>query len=142
MDRPASRPSLSSLLLAGSLLPSAFFAAPLDARAQTPSQLGSPSSQGGAATPPSGADRRGTTPADGAVRGADRPRIEPSQAYRESIRRTVEIRRQRRANRGQGMGEPRPIGSIVPWPLPPALIIRHTPEVHDEIDSLLRLLRK
>jgi hypothetical protein len=142
MDRPASRLSLSSLLIASSLLPSAFFAAPVDSRAQTPGQLESPNSQSGAATPPSGANRRGATPADGAVRGAGRPHNEPSQAYRESIRRTVEIRRQRRANRGHGMGETRPIGGIVPWPIPPALIIRHTPQVHDEIDSLLGLLRK
>jgi hypothetical protein len=142
MDRPASRPSLSSLVLASSLLPSAFFAAQVDTRAQTPGQPGSPTSQGRAATPPSGADRRGATPADGAIQAAGRPRNEPSQAYRESIRRTVELRRQRRANRGQGMGDTRPVGGIAPWPMPPALIIRHTPQVHDEIDSLLGLLRK
>lgn len=34
------------------------------------------------------------------------------------------------------------VGAIVPWPMPPALIIRHTPQVHDEIESLLGLLRK
>jgi hypothetical protein len=40
------------------------------------------------------------------------------------------------------MGDSRPIGAIVPWTMPPALIIRHTPQVHDEIESLLGLLRK
>jgi hypothetical protein len=40
------------------------------------------------------------------------------------------------------MGESRPIGENVTWPVPPALIIRQTPDVHDEIESLLGLLRK
>ncbi len=40
------------------------------------------------------------------------------------------------------MGDSRPIGGIVPWTIPSALIIRHTPQVHDEIESFLGLLRK
>ena len=32
-------------------------------------------------------------------------------------------------------------GLIVPYPFPPALIIRQTPEAHDEVDALLRMLR-
>jgi hypothetical protein len=30
---------------------------------------------------------------------------------------------------------------MVPYPMPPSLVIRHTPEVHDEVADLLRLLR-
>src|SRR5271157_1189175 len=142
MDRPAFRPSLSSHLLAGSLLPGMFFSATGDAQAQASGQGGSTNAQSGAAAAPIGSDRRGANPAAGVARGAGRPRNEPSQAYLESIRRTVEKRRQRRANRGQGMGDSRPVGGIVPWPMPPALIIRHTPQVHDEIESFLGLLRK
>jgi hypothetical protein len=132
---PASRPSLSSYLLAGSLLLGMFFGAAGDAQAQTSGQGRSTTSQGGSGAAP--ADRRGANPA-----GAARPRNEPSEAYRESIRRTLELRRQRRANRGQAMGDSRPVGGIVPWPMPPALVIRHTPQVHDEIGSFLGLLRK
>jgi hypothetical protein len=60
-----------------------------------------------------------------------------SAAYQASLRRTVELRRQRRMGRAE-----RPVGAIVPWPVPPALIIRQTPEVHDEIGDLLRALRR
>jgi hypothetical protein len=60
-----------------------------------------------------------------------------SAAYQASLRRTVELRRQRRLDRA----EP-PVGTIVPWPAPPTLIIRQTPEVHDEIRGLLRVLRQ
>ncbi len=142
MDRPAARSSLSSYLLAGSLLPGIFFAAAGGALAQTSGQGGSTNSQSGAAAAPAGADRRGANRGAGAAQGAGQHRNEPSQAYRDSIRQTVEKRRQRRANRGQGMGDLRPIGEIIPWPMPPVLIIRHTPQVHDEIESLLGLLRK
>jgi hypothetical protein len=69
------------------------------------------------------------------------PQSEPSAAYRESIRRTVEKRRQRRARRGQQIDQGA-VGAIVPWPMPPALVIRHTPEVHSEIDALLSALRR
>jgi hypothetical protein len=71
------------------------------------------------------------------------PRNEPSASYRESVRRTVEKRRLRRARRGQGMnGSQAPIGGIVPWPMPPALIIRHTADVHGEASALLGGLRR
>jgi hypothetical protein len=33
------------------------------------------------------------------------------------------------------------VGVIVPYPFPPSLIIRHTPETHDEIRALLNMLR-
>jgi hypothetical protein len=142
VDRPASRPSLSSCMLAGLLLSGMFPAASGDAQAQAPRQGGSMNSQGGTAAAPAGADRRGMKLAAGAVQGAGQPGKEPSEAYRESIRQTVENRRQRRANRGQGTGDLRRAGEIVLWPMPPALIIRHTSEVHDEIESLFGLLRK
>lgn len=72
------------------------------------------------------------------------PRREPSGAYQASIRKTLEKRRERRARRAQAQGfaDKPPTGAIVPWPMPPALIIRHTPEVHGEVDSLLGQLRR
>jgi hypothetical protein len=75
---------------------------------------------------------------------AQAPRREPSEEYEESIRKTVEKRRQRRARRAQGQGtdDPRPVGAIGLWPMPPALIIRQTPQVHDEVGSLLGGLRR
>ena len=62
---------------------------------------------------------------------------EPSPEYRAALRRTAELRKQRRQDRTA-----RPPGVIVAYPLPPALIIRHTPEVHDEVRGLLDLLRR
>jgi hypothetical protein len=59
-----------------------------------------------------------------------------SAEYRESLRRTIE----RRKERSRLVGS-RGVGSIVPYPMPPALIIRQTPETHDEIRALLFLLR-
>lgn len=75
---------------------------------------------------------------------AAEPRREPSEAYKESLRKTLEKRRQRRAQRAQaqGLDDARPVGAIVPWPMPPALIIRQTPEVHGEMNSLLGQLRR
>ncbi len=61
---------------------------------------------------------------------------EPSAEYRAVLRRTLENRKGRRAIRTAT-----PVGQIVPYPMPPSLIIRHTREVHGEIDSLLGLLR-
>ncbi len=92
---------------------------------------------------------RSKTPAktDGrqTARGAKAPggASEPSAAYQESVRQTVERRRQRRARRQQNAGDSAgAVGAIVPWPMPPALIIRHTPEVHGQVDSLLFGLRR
>ena len=65
-----------------------------------------------------------------AVRGED------SEAFKASIRHTIEVRNRRRRERAAT-----PVGQMVPYPMPPALIIRHTPEVHDEVTDLLRLLR-
>jgi hypothetical protein len=73
---------------------------------------------------------------------AQAPRREPSKEYQESIRKTVEQRRRRRARRGQDPDGLRPVGAIAPWPMPPALIIRQTPQVHDEVGSLLGQLRR
>jgi hypothetical protein len=71
---------------------------------------------------------------------AQRP---PSAQYSEQLRRTVERRRQRRALKRQGQIDPRgAVGAIVPWPMPPALIIRHTPAVHSEVDAFLYVLRR
>jgi hypothetical protein len=61
---------------------------------------------------------------------------EPSPAYKAALRRTAELRKQRRRSPAAS-----PVGVIVPYPMPPSLIIRQTPEVHDEIEGLLRLLR-
>lgn len=132
---PAFRQSLSTPLLAGSLLLGMCFGTAGDARAQTPGQGGSTTLQGGAGAAP--VNRQGANPA-----GAARPRNEPSEAHRESLRRTIELRRQRRSKQGQGIAGASPVGGIVPWPMPPALVIRHTPRVHDEIGSFLGLLRR
>jgi hypothetical protein len=85
-----------------------------------------------------GAARGGGRAAGVAGRGG-----EPSAAYQESLRQTVERRRQRRARRQQHAGDSSAaIGAIVPWPMSPALIIRHTRDVHDEVGSLLYGLRR
>ena len=62
---------------------------------------------------------------------------EPSAAYRAVLRRTLELRKERRGIRAAA-----PVGKIVPYPMPPSLIIRQTREVHGEIESLLGLLRR
>ncbi len=62
----------------------------------------------------------------------------PSPAYQAELRKTLEQRRQRRARSGNVPAT----NAIVPWPMPPTLIIRATPEVHDEVHSLLWLLRR
>jgi hypothetical protein len=65
------------------------------------------------------------------------PAAEPSPEFQAGLRRTAELRKQRRRDR-----TPQPVGVIVPYPSPPALIIRHRPEVHHEVRSLLDLLRR
>lgn len=85
--------------------------------------------------------KAGEPKTDAPAAKVEAPRREPSPEFREEIRKTVEQRRRRRARRGQA-AEARPPGAIVPWPMPPALIIRQTPEVHDEIESLLGQLRR
>lgn len=70
------------------------------------------------------------------------PRREFSEAYRESLRRTVEKRRELRSRRRMGSDASQPPGAIVPWPMPPALIIRQTPDVHGEIGNFLDVLRR
>ena len=62
---------------------------------------------------------------------------EPSAEYRAVLRRTLENRKGRRENRGAA-----PTGKIMPYPMPPSLIIRHTREVHGDIGNLLGLLRR
>lgn len=59
----------------------------------------------------------------------------PSEEYKANLKRTLELRKQRR-----GAARTR-VGVIEPYPMPPALIIRHTRETHEEIDALLNLLR-
>jgi hypothetical protein len=60
---------------------------------------------------------------------------EPSDQYKAGLKRTLELKRQRR-----GAARAR-VGAIVPYPMPPALIIRQTRENHEEIGALLDLLR-
>jgi hypothetical protein len=61
---------------------------------------------------------------------------EPSMTFEESIRHTIEVRNRKRRR----VETSRP-GRIVPYPMPPVLVIRQTPEAHDEIRDFLRLLR-
>lgn len=65
------------------------------------------------------------------------PAGEPSPAYRAALKRTAELRKQRRRDRTA-----RAPRLIVPYPFPPALIIRQTPDIHDEVGALLDLLRR
>ena len=99
------------------------------------------------------ADRKATPSEPGKTDGGDAraPRGEkpaahaalPSADYQASIRQTVERRRQRRARRQQNAADDTAaVGAIVPWPMPPALIVRHTREVHGEVGSLLYGLRR
>lgn len=97
----------------------------------------------------SGPDRKARAGAAAEIKATARPkararapRREPSKEYQESIRKSVEQRRRRRARRGQDPNGLRPVGAIVPWPMPPALIIRQTPQVHDAVGSLLDQLRR
>ena len=60
-----------------------------------------------------------------------------SEAFRADLQKTLEKRRQRRA-RLEARTAP---NAIIPWPMPPALIIRATPEIHGEIEALLGTLR-
>jgi len=93
-------------------------------------------------TPPSGGQVAGTAQAQAGDAARKPERREFSEAYRESLRRTVEKRRELRARRRLGSEASQPAGAIVPWPMPPALIIRQTREVHGEINSFLDVLRR
>jgi hypothetical protein len=140
MGRRTRRIAPMGLFLACAALGSGGFA-----RAQTQTGAPAPARPPGRVKP-AGADAKakpqGAAPA--AKPRAQEPRREPSEARKEEIRKTVEQRRQRRARRAQARGSEdlRPVGAIVPWPMPPALIIRQTPQVHDEVGSLLGGLRR
>jgi hypothetical protein len=153
MHSPPVRIATAWPLLAG-LLACTMPGAGRPARAQSPPDARAAARAGDVAGPagePAGAQAKAKVKAkvkedapDPAKARAQAPRREPSEEYKESIRKTVEKRRQRRARRAQGQGpdDPRPVGAIGLWPMPPALIIRQTPEVHDEIGSLLGQLRR
>jgi hypothetical protein len=125
----------------GGLLVCAVICASGEARAQTqpPASGGSKAGVKGQKSGPSQAPKADRRDADKAKPAAG----EPSAAYQESLRRTVERRRERRARRQQNVSDDvGAVGAIVPWPMPPALIVRHTREVHSEVDSLLYGLRR
>jgi hypothetical protein len=98
------------------------------------------------------ANRRSAVAGEAQATGKAQPRAgdgarmaqgrEFSQAYQESLRRTVEKRRELRSRRRAGSAAFQPPGAIVPWPMPPALIIRQTREVHGEVGSFLDVLRR
>ena len=140
MDCPVIRLRMVECLVGG-LLFCGVICASGQVRAQTP-----PPAQGGskagAKAPndrPSEAGKTDRPDAGRAARGAG----EPSAAYQESLRRTVERRRQRRARQQQNAADAAgAVGAIVPWPMPPALIIRHTREVQGEVGSLVYGLRR
>jgi hypothetical protein len=155
MDSLAGRARPTRWILAGLLVGGAYFTADA-ARGQTAAQepARSPARDSGAAAQPNpqtgrrdpnpNAAREKAQAQAPATAPAQQPGHEPSEAFRQSLRQTLEKRRQRRARRvlALGAGDPRPIGAIVPWPMPPALIIRHTPAVHGEVESLLGQLRR
>ena len=79
----------------------------------------------------------------GAAAGAAGRAAEPSADYQESLRQ--DGRKASPAPRSAATERRRcggAVGAIVPWPMPPALIIRHTREVHGEVGSLLYGLRR
>ena len=140
-------------LFAGLIITGACWAADA-ARAQTTAPAKSqsrvqPEKPKSGAKAKSDTDRRGANhpagKAQNRARAQNKKDAEPSPEYRESIRRTVERRRERRARVAQQQGSSAAAGAVgasVPWPMPPALIIRQTPEVHDEIGAFLSLLRR
>ena len=137
MDRPASRSSLWSYLLAGPLLLGMSFAATGVVQAQT---SGKEDRLTRNAEPPRPVAEDWTPPPElpGKQNSLGKS---PARLIANRYAGPSE-RHQRRASRQRAMGDSRPIGGIVTWPLPPALIIRHTPQVHDEIEGLLGLLRR
>ena len=155
MESPARRVTPAGPLLAG-FLACVVYGARVPARAQTQAPAAGqaqaegsrPAARPGAGAKPAGEPARKKKESARTRRkrrpGPREPRREPSEAHKEEIRKTVEQRRQRRARRAQGQGpdDLRPVGAIVPWPMPPALIIRQTPQVHDEVGSLLDVLRR
>jgi hypothetical protein len=154
MDSLSDRAQPARWILAGLLLGGAFFAAQNTALAQNAgSGQGQPTATEAKARdkaqPKSGTGQPNPSPTRNqtqavAPANAQQPRRERTEAFRQSMQQTLEKRRQRRARRalGQDADDTRPVGAIVPWPMPPALIIRHTPEVHGEVNSLLRQLRR
>ena len=145
MDGPLVPLSLTSRLL-GTLL---FFAlcvrAPeLAAQTQSPAKDGK-SAPAEAPKAKAAEPRKNIRGGAGAAHGAD-PAAGATQfsaEYQASLRQTVERRRSRRARRQQNAAEAAgAVGAIVPWPMPPALIIRHTSEVHGEVGALLYGLRR
>jgi len=146
MDSPKSICLLSTSLMSVALFLSTFGATP--AVAQTSDRHEEKSAAADKAKAAKG-DRQAAKDKSpdkkAAAAAAQKPakgRNAPTAEYEESIRRTVERRRERRARRAQGLDQPLQPGAIVPWPMPPALIIRQTRETHDEIDSFLSLLRR
>jgi hypothetical protein len=150
MKGPPSRPRHALLVLGGVLVCGALCAGDAACAQTTGTPKAGSSSQGQR----SGSPAKGRTAASQGKAKAQRPSAqdkpaagakrkgEASAEYEESVRQTVERRRQRRSRRAQGQAAARAaIGAIVPWPMPPALIIRHTPEVHGEVSALLHGLR-
>jgi hypothetical protein len=141
MDDPPHLHNLLASLMAGSLGFGIVLAATVNSVAQKSGQ-GRTTNPRDTAAAPVAADRRGVNRAHEGNQKPKQARKQLSQAYWESIRRTIERQRHRRARRGQSLDDSRPVGEIITWPMQPALIIRQTPQVHDEIESLLKLLRK
>lgn len=73
---------------------------------------------------------------DAAMAFAQDPPPRRQQVQTPARAKAVRNRPARRKPRGDAPG-----GSIVPYPFPPALIIRQTPEAHDEVRALLNMLR-
>lgn len=150
MDSRSRRIARAGALLAGWLIGAVVEArgqeSPPDAGAPKRKADGAPGQRQGTAKagPKKGAAKAGPKKEAAKAAGEKAPRREPPEDFQEGIRKTVERRRQRRARQAQALGtsDAQPPGAIAPWPMPPALIIRQTPEVHDEIDSLLGQLRR
>jgi hypothetical protein len=78
--------------------------------------------------------RRAKPAAESAQR--DLSRVHPSDRGEATARRA-----RREQQQAQGM-PPAAVGAVVPWPMPPELVIRQTPDVYSEITALLSALRR
>ncbi len=145
MDSPMIPSRPISLLLRALLFLATCFATPeLVAQTQSPGTDGK-TAPAEARKGKAAEARKNNRDGAGAAHGAD-PAAGATQfsaEYQASLRQTVERRRSRRARRQQNaVDSAGAVGAIVPWPMPPALIIRHTSEVHGDVGSLLYGLRK
>ena len=120
MDGPKLRLSTSSFLLSGPLFLAIIFGAMGTVQTWTSVKPIRLHGKGGAAAAQAGGSSR-CKDAQGA-----KPKTSPTRLT--GNRYAGRSRDAASARAGRGSGDSRPVGGIVPWPMPPALVI-HTPQV-------------